>query len=349
MGVETKEFGVTPDGKKITLYTISNHKGMSAAVMNYGAVLVSLKVPDGNGVAEDVVLGYEHLENYFENPSFFGATVGPNANRIGGASFLLNGKKYQLDRNDGENNLHSHKDLGYHKRIWTAKQGENSVTFLLEDTDGSLGFPGNRKFSVTYALDEENRLSLHYHGTSDCPTIINFTNHTYFNLCGYDAGNIEDHVLQLRASYYTPVAAGSIPTGEIAPVADTPMDFTEPHRVGDRIDAPFTQLTLTGGYDHNWVIDHWDGEVKQFAEVTAAGTDRRLKAYTNLPGVQFYAGNFIEREQGKAGAVYDKRSGLCLETQFFPDTANKPNFPGAVFGAEREYDYTTIYAWDNRK
>ncbi|MBQ7956029.1 MAG: galactose mutarotase [Lachnospiraceae bacterium] len=343
MSIVTREFGITPDGEKITLYAISNSKGMCAEVINYGAILVALKVPDKNGKIEDVVLGYEKLEGYYENPSFFGATVGPNANRIGNAAFELDGVKYVLDKNDGENNLHSHIEKGYHKVVWNAQKGDNSVTFTFEDVDGNLGFPGNRKFSVTYTLDEENKLTLHYHGISDKNTIINFTNHTYFNLTGHNSGRIEDHVLCLKASNYTPAVPGSIPTGEIAPVEGTPMDFTKPCRIGDRIDADFDQLTMAGGYDHNWVIDGWDGKVQLFAELSAPGTDRVMKAYTDLPGVQFYAGNFVQPADGKEGAAYGPRTGLCLETQFYPDTANKVNFPSAVFGPDREYDYTTIY------
>lgn len=343
MSIVKREFGITPDGEKITLYAISNSKGMCAEVINYGAILVALKVPDKNGKIEDVVLGYEKLEGYYENPSFFGATVGPNANRIGNAAFELDGVKYVLDKNDGENNLHSHIEKGYHKVVWNAQEGDNSVTFTFEDVDGNLGFPGNRKFSVTYTLDEENKLTLHYHGISDKNTIINFTNHTYFNLTGHNSGRIEDHVLCLKASNYTPAVPGSIPTGEIAPVEGTPMDFTKPCRIGDRIDADFDQLTMAGGYDHNWVIDGWDGKVQLFAELSAPGTDRVMKAYTDLPGVQFYAGNFVQPADGKEGAAYGPRTGLCLETQFYPDTANKVNFPSAVFGPDREYDYTTIY------
>lgn len=348
MGMEKKAFGVTPDGQKITLYVLSNKNGMKASVMDYGAVLTGLTVPDRDGSPADVVLGYDGPEGYFMNPSFFGATIGPNANRIGKAAFVLDGNRYELDKNDGENNLHSHKQLGYHKRLWDAKAEGSSVTFFLKDEDGSLGFPGNREFCVTYTLDDQNRLTLHYHGTSDRPTIINFTNHTYFNLCGHGAGSIEDHVLCLKASCYTPADKGSIPTGEIAPVAGTPMDFTVPHRIGERIDEPFEQLEFGGGYDHNWVIDEWNGEIKQFAELTAPGTGRVLKVYTDLPGVQFYAGNFIDPQKGKEGASYGRRSGMCLETQFYPDSANKPEFPSAVFGPGREYDSTTVYEFSYR-
>lgn len=343
MSIVTSKFGVTPAGEEITAYEISNTKGMCAKVINYGAILVSLKVPDKSGKVEDVVLGYDKLEDYYVNSSFFGAVIGPNANRIGNARFTLDGVTYILDKNDGENNLHSHIEKGYHKAVWSAETGENSVTFTLGDVDGNMGFPGNRSYAMTYSLDEENRLTLHYHGGSDKNTIINFTNHSYFNLNGHNAGSIENHVLQINASYYTPAVSGSIPTGEIAPVAGTPMDFTQPHAIGERINESFDQLVMAGGYDHNWVIDNWDGEIQQIAEVTAKGTDRVMRVYTNLPGVQFYAGNFIQPTKGKGETVYGARNGMCLETQFFPDTANKPNFPSAVFGPGKEYDSVTVY------
>ncbi len=346
MSVVERQYGKTFTGKKITLYTISNSKGMCAEVINYGAILVSLKVPDKNGKVDDVVLGYDELKRYYKNPSFFGATIGPNANRIGDAKFVLDGVTYKLDKNDGKNNLHSHIKKGHHKLVWNAEVGDNSVTFTMKEKDGKLGFPGNREYSVTYSLDEENRLILKYRGSSDKNTILNFTNHTYFNLNGHGAGKIEDHVLTIKAANYTPTDSGSIPTGEIAPVAGTPMDFTEPRRIGDRIGDKFEQLIMAKGYDHNWVVDDWNGEVQQIAEVTAAGTDRVMKVFTDLPGVQFYAGNCITPEKGKEGADYVVRSGFCLETQFFPDTANKPNFPSAVFGPDRDYESTTIYQFE---
>ena len=343
MSVSKKIFGTCPRGGEINLYTITNTNGLSVQVMNYGAILVNVTAPDASGQAEDIVLGFDSLEEYFSNPSFFGATVGPNANRTGGAQFELEGSIYKLDVNDGENNLHSHIGLGFHKSVWQAEQGVNSVRFYLEEEDGKLGFPGNRKCSVRYTLTDDNRLELHYHGESDKKTILNMTNHTYFNLKGHGKGNIEDHILWLKASSYTPVAAGAIPTGEIGAVAGTPMDFTKPEVVGKRINDDFEQLKLVGGYDHNWVIDDFDGSVQLFAKVSHKESGRTLKAYTNLPGVQFYAGNFIDAQAGKNGASYDKRSGLCLETQFFPDTANKPEFPSAAFGPDRIYDYTTVY------
>lgn len=343
MAVSVKEFGRTPSGESIQLYSIKNAQGMVAQVMNYGAILVSLTAPDREGHLGDVVLGFDEAEQYFGNYSFFGATVGPNANRTGNAQFSIDGKTYRLDVNDGVNNLHSHIEKGYHKRIWDAETGSDFVRFSLKAEAGELGFPGNKTVSVTYTLTDGGRLELHYHVESDENTLVNMTNHTYFNLEGAGNGKIEEHTLWLKASYYTPVAAGAIPTGEIVPVSGTPMDFTTPHKVGSRIREEFEQLKLTGGYDHNWVIDDHDGSVQLFAEVKAAESGRVLRAYTNLPGVQFYAGNFIDPQSGKGGAEYGPRSGLCLETQFYPDTANKPQFPSAVFGPDRIYDYTTVY------
>ena len=334
------------DGTQIFQYSMENGRGMRAQVINYGAILVSLWVPDKNGQPEDVVLGYDNLDGYYVNKANYGATIGPNANRVGNAAFTLDGVTYQLDVNDGRNNLHSHADLGYHKRVWDVLEGTDSVTFTLEDADGTMGFPGNKKVQVTYALTENNELRIHYHAASDKRTIINMTNHTYFNLAGHGAGSINDHIMTIYAAEYTPVAAGAIPTGEIAPVAGTPMDFTVPRRIGDRIDAEFGQLTLNGGYDHNWVLDGEEGTMRHIATVEEPVSGRVMKVYTDLPGVQFYAGNFQTEEKGKGGTVYRKRSGLCLETQYYPDTPNKPEFPSAVFGPERVYDTVTVFRFE---
>lgn len=344
MSVEKRLFGKGPKGQDVYLYTLSNSKGMKASVSNLGAILVSLIVPDRNGESADVVLGFDRAEDYLQNPSFFGAVIGPSANRIGGAAFEIDGKKYQLDVNDNENNLHSHMEKGYHKQLWNVVADENSVTFSLEDTDGNMGFPGNKKIEVTYSLSEDNELKLTYHASSDKKTILNLTNHTYFNLDGHDSGSIEEHEVWINASHYTPVVAGAITTGEIAEVQGTPMDFTTTKKVGREINADFEQLILTGGYDHNWVIDGWDGTLKHIATVKGPHSGRILKAYTTLPGVQFYAGNFIDSQEGKESAVYSKRHGLCLETQYFPDTIHHENFPSCVFGGEAgDYTSVTVY------
>lgn len=348
MAVTKSLFGKSPEGKEISLYTLSNSKGMKAAVTDLGATLVRVLVPDATGKVDDLVLGFDNGESYYGNDSFFGTVIGPCANRTGGAEYTLDGVTYQLDKNDGANNLHTHKQLGFHKRLLDAEIGENSVTFSLEDEDGHLGFPGNKKVSVTYSLSEENELTLHYHASSDKKTIINLTNHSYFNLDGHGAGSIEEHELWLRASHFTPVAAGSIPTGEIRAVAGTPMDFTQPKKIGRDIREDYEQLLLTGGYDHNFVIDDWDGTLRHIATVKGPKSGRVMKAYTTLPGVQFYAGNFIDVQPGKDGVTYGNRCGFALETQYFPDTIHHENFPSYVFGGEngREYDSVTVYKFE---
>lgn len=343
MAVEIQSFGKTPDGREIKLYTLRNGKGMQASVTNVGAILVKLLVPDAQGRLEDVVLGFDRGEDYYDNGSFFGAVVGPSANRIGGAAFEIDGVKYQLAVNDGPNNLHSDMDKGYHKAYWDAEAGENSVCFSLEDADGNMGFPGNKKIQVTYTLDEDNGLELHYHASSDKKTILNLTNHTYFNLDGHASGKIEGHELTLNASRYTPVVKGAIPTGELAPVEGTFMDFTKPKVIGREINEPWEQLLLTKGYDHNWVIDGADGSLRHFATVKAPVSGRVMKAYTTLPGVQFYAGNCIDPQKGKNGAEYGPRCGLCLETQYYPDTIHHPAFPSCIFGEGKDYDSVTVY------
>lgn len=344
--IKKEVFGTTKSGQKIYRCWLENSKGMRAGVINYGAILVNLFVPDKEGNADDVVLGYDTLEPYFENGGFFGATVGPNANRIGGAAFTIDGQRCQLDVNDGENNLHSHKELGYHKRVWDMTEKDNSVIFSLEDEDGNMGFPGNKKVQVTYTLTEDNELQIKYEAESDKKTVINMTNHTYFNLAGQGKGTIHDHVLELKASAYTPVVPGAIPTGELAAVAGTPFDFTKAKKIGAEIDSDNEQLRLTGGYDHNWVIDGADGTLREFAVVREPVSGREMRAYTDLPGVQFYAGNAVDKRVGKAGREYGPRGGLCLETQYFPDTPNKPDFPSSVFGPDRKYESMTVYKFD---
>ena len=344
MSMVKELFGTARDGKDVYAFTLENANGMKARVINFGAILVNLYVPDKNGNLEDVVLGFDNLEGYYENESFIGVTIGPSANRIGNASFQINGKTYQLDKNDGPNNLHSNIQLGYHKRVWNIEaETDNSVTFSIEAPDGDMGFPGNKKISMTYSLSDDNKITLAYHGTSDADTLINMTNHTYFNLSGHQAGSIEDHLLMIHASSYTPVIPGAIPTGEIVPVAGTPMDFTSPKPIGQDIRADFEQLKLTLGYDHNFVIDDADGTLREIAVVEDPKSGRKIKAFSTLPGVQFYAGNCIGEETGKGGVHYVPRMGMCLETQYFPDSINKPNFPSVVFGPDRDYDAVTVY------
>lgn len=338
-----ESFGKTKEGKEVFLYHLENSKGMEAAVTNYGANLVSLLVPDKEGELRDVVLGFDWVAGYESNPSFLGALIGPSANRIGGASFTLNDKIYTLKKNNGENNLHSDEEKASHKRVWEAEIQQDSLCLSLKIPDGDMGFPGNKDFKVTYTLTEENELKIHYEITSDQDTLINPTNHSYFNLKGHDQGNIMDHKITLLASAYTPTDETSIPTGEITSVEGTPMDLRRETTIGEKIDSDFEQLQFAGGYDHNWVTDDYNGKVRLIATVKAPGNMRTLEVYTDLPGVQFYAGNFIEEQIGKGKAAYGKRSGLCLETQFFPDSINKSDFPSVIFGPDRKYESTTIY------
>jgi aldose 1-epimerase len=343
MAITTKSFGKTKCGKDVTLYSITNSNGITANVMNYGAILVNLLVPDKNGNTADVVLGHDTVEGYFVNGEFFGSTIGPSANRIDNASFEIDGVKYQLSVIDGTNNLHSDKDKGYHKRYWNASTEGNKVIFSLEDEDGSMGFPGNKKVQVSYSLSEDNSLTIEYNVTSDKKTLINMTNHSYFNLAGHNSGNIENHVLQLNASKYTPVFERLIPTGEFVDVEGTVFDFRKPRRVGDDIDADEIQLKYGQGYDHNFVIDGYNGEIIKVAEVSEPTSGRKMEVYSDQPAIQFYAGNCITPQTGKGGAAYGKRSGLCLETQAIPDSINQAGFNDVVYGPDRPYHTTTIY------
>lgn len=343
MSVTKKLFGKTPQGEEVFLYSIKNANGVTAEVTSYGAILVNLLVPDKKGQVEDIVLGYDRLEDYFANGCFFGATIGPNANRIADAKFTIDGVAYQLAVNDNQNNLHSDANLGYHKCLFDAEVLENGVAFSKTDADGNMGFPGNKTIRVTYTLSDDNELQISYFATSDKKTVINMTNHSYFNLAGHKAEPIYNHKLWIKASHYTPVVAGAIPTGEIAPVKETVFDFTTEKKIGQDIHADCEQLKLVQGYDHNFVIDDYNGEMQLIARVTEENSGRCMEVYTDLPCVQFYAGNCITPQKGKENADYDARSGLCLETQVFPNSVNEASFPNTIFGEGKEYQTTTIY------
>ena len=350
MAVVKTDFGTTKKGEKASLYTITNGNGMKAALTDYGAVIVSIVLQDKNENDTDVVLGYDSVTGYEENGCYFGAVIGRSGNRIDKGRFTINGKEYQLDINDNENNLHSGLN-GFDSRIWTVERiSENSVVFALEDADMEQGYPGNFKVSVTYTLTDENTLVLHYEGCCDQDTVANMTNHVYFNLGGHASGSILNHTLQLSAKEYTPVRdAQAIPTGEYAPVAGTVMDFTQPRRIGQSIDDAFDQLVFTGGYDHNFVLKREKGSVEKFADAYCAETGIYMEAFTDLPGVQFYAGNFINPDMaGKNGAVYQKRQGFCLESQFYPNSINQEGFASPLLKAGEKYDTTTCYRFGVR-
>ena len=348
MSVTEKVFGKDPvSGQEVKEYTLENRAGMKVGILNYGAIISKLLVPDSKGATADVVTGFDTLDGYAKNPAFFGAVIGPNANRIGKACFTIDGVEYHIPVNDGVNNMHSDMEEGYHKRIFDVVTTRDQVILSLKDKDGAMGFPGNKCLTVTYTLTERNELKIRYEGESDKNTLLNFTNHTYFNLRGHKDPTILDHELTLFASNFTPTIEGSIPTGEFAPVEGTPMDFRKGRVIGKDIDADTQQLKIGGGYDHNWVIDGADGQMKLCAVLTAPGTDRKMKVYTTLPGIQFYAGNFIGEQSGKDGASYHNRCALALETQIYPDSVHHDAFPDAVFGPDRRYLSETIYAFEN--
>lgn len=343
--ITKKVFGKTTQGEEITLYSISNKNGMQADVMNYGAILVNLFVPDKAGKLADVNLGYDRLDEYFSNGCFFGAFVGPIANRTADAKFTLDGRTYQLDVNDGKNNLHSHFEKGLHKCVFEAKEDEsaNSVTFITKMKDGELGFPGNREFSLTYTLTPDNALRLDYAASTDKKTIINLTNHSYFNLKGHDNGNVLDETLWLNCSKYTEIVKGAIPTGRLIPVEGTPLDFTTPTPIGERISADYEQMLLVGGYDHNFVSDAALGELAKIAVLSDKEAGRTMEVYTDMPGIQVYSANCVETHKGKGGAEYKKRCAVALETQYFPNSANDPGFVKPVVEPGKPFCSTTIY------
>lgn len=342
MGINITQFGRTRLGADIKLYTITNKNGMKASVTNLGACLVKLIVPDDKGKYKDVVLGFDTGEEYLVNSSFFGATLGRCANRTADARFTIDGKEYTLAVNDNDNNLHSDFYNGMHKVMWNADCGEDFVRFSYNSPDMENGFPGNLDIKVTYTLTDENEIKISYDGVCDKKSLINMTNHTYFNLSGHDSGSIEDTVLTIYASNYTPVAdSAAIPTGEIAPVAGTVMDFTTPKPIGKDIRSDYEQLIFVKGYDHNYVVDGYTGDMKLIAKASADG--RNMEVYSDLPGVQFYAGNCIAPQVGKEEAIYKERTGFCLETQYFPNSANDPSFAHPIFDAGENYKTTTIY------
>ncbi len=347
MAITKELFGKTRDGKEVYAYTITNKNNMSITVMTFGAILKNVMVPDKKGKVDDVVLGYDKLWMYFKNGSCFGATIGPIANRTENGRFSIGKNVYQLPVNDRKvNNLHTDLVNGFHKRVWDATEGKNAVTFSLTKKDGDMGHPGVMKVSVTYALTDKNEIKIHYHADTNKKTVINMTNHSYFNLSGAKSDNIEHTILKINASNYTPVRKDAIPTGEIASVKGNEFDFTKPKAIGKDIGKKTNeQIKICGGYDHNFCIDGYkpDGKLRLAAVATDNKSGRTLETYTDLPGVQFYAGNFIGENTGKQGYKNCKRKGFCLETQYYPNSANEKNFENPVFDSKKPYDTTTVY------
>lgn len=349
MEIDKHTFGKTADGTPVELYTLTNANGLEAKITNYGGIVVSLLVPDRDGKLGDVVLGYETLEEYIENNPYFGAIVGRYGNRIARGKFTLEGIEYTLAQNDGENHLHGG-PKGFDKVVWKADavRSKNSVgsklTYLSKD--GEEGYPGNLSVTVVYTLTNDNELKIEYTAVTDKVTIANLTHHSYFNLAGAGLGDILGHELMIKADRFTPVGKGLIPTGELRSVKGTPMDFTRAVAIGARIDQAAEQLVLGGGYDHNWVLNNGDGSLALAAKVYEPTTGRVMEVYTTEPGIQFYSGNFLDGSiTGKGGKVYEYRYGFCLETQHFPDSPNKPDFPSTVLKPGETHTTTTIYTF----
>jgi len=340
-----KLFDRTPDGKEVYLFTIGNKNGLTAEIINYGGIVVSLYVPDKNGKADDVVLGCDSLEDYSDSP-YFGAVIGRYANRIENAVFELNGKEYRLAKNDGNNHLHGG-IKGFDKVVWDVlEHSDNTLKLHYLSPDGEEGYPGNLDITVTYTITDDNELSIDYKAKSDADTIVNLTNHSYFNLSGHDSGNILNHQLKINAEKFTVSNEELIPTGEIAGVEGTPLDFRNLRPIGDGIQADNIHIKYGNGYDHNFVLNVSGKEPEFAAEVFDPASGRRMKVYTTKPGIQLYTGNYISDIKGKGGIRYGKNGGLCLETQFFPNSVKHKHFPSPVLKAGELYHHITIYKFE---
>jgi aldose 1-epimerase len=340
------DFGTVGD-RPIYLYTMKNASGMEIAVTNYGAHLTRVLVPDSNGRMADVVLGFENLEGYLGKHPYMGATIGRYANRIAIGRFTLDDKEYRLAVNNGPNSLHGGLE-GFDKKVWDAEEVSTShgpaMRFRYVSPDGEEGYPGTLTVSVTYSLSQQNEVQVDYQATTDAPTVLNLTNHSYFNLAGAGKGTILDHIVMIDADRFTPVDSGLIPTGEFRPVEDTPFDFRTPTAIGARIDANETQMKLGGGYDHNFVLRESTQSLRLAARVKEETSGRVMEVLTDQPGMQFYTGNFLDGTvTGKGGVQYEKRFGFCMETQHFPDSPNKPVFPSTVLRPNEQFNSTTVY------
>jgi aldose 1-epimerase len=350
--VEKRTFGQLAGGGAVDLFLLTNRNGLEAQITNYGGALVSLKTPDRNGQMADIVLGYDNPQGYAADTSFLGALIGRYANRIAKGKFSLNGVEYQLARNNGVNHLHGGV-VGFNKKLWYGRQVPRpdgvAVELFCFSRDGDEGYPGNLSVTVTYILTNTNELRIEYAATTNKETIVNLTNHSYFNLAGAGSGTILKHILQINADRYTPIDDTSIPLGELAPVKGTPFDFTKPTAIGERIDQNDEQLIRGKGYDHNYVLNKKGSELSLAANVYEPVSGRVLEVWTTEPGVQLYTGNFLDNLHGKDGKVYNRREAFCLETELFPDSPNRPSFPSPVLKPKQHYRQTTIYKFTTRK
>lgn len=350
-GLNIADFQAVIDGKQVDLFVLTNKNGCEICVTNFGGFPVSIMVPDKNGKLVDVVLGHQTLKRYVDlKPTYLGCAVGRYGNRIANGKFTLEGKEYTLALNNGPNNLHGGNE-GFDSKVWDAKQIDaQTLELSLISPDGEEGFPGTLTVKMTYKLTDDNAFDIRYEATTDQTTLCNLTNHSFFNLSGAGDDSICDHTLQLNAEFYTPGSDVMIPTGEIAKVAGTPMDFTSPTLIGERIDNDFNQLVWGIGYDHNYVIDkQYPSQLALAATASSPKTGIVLETFTTEPGVQLYTGNWLDGFEGKNGKTYPKRSAFCLETQHFPDSPNKPHFPSCVLKPGELYTQTCIYKFSVQK
>jgi aldose 1-epimerase len=347
-GISRKGFGKTREGKEVELFTLTNANGMQAQIMTYGGIVTTLTAPDRNGKFGNVVLGYESLDKYLKGHPYFGCIVGRYGNRIAKGTFTLDGVKYTLAKNNGENHLHGGVK-GFDKAVWEPQPdpkstGGPSLKLSYVSKDGEEGYPGNLKVTVTYQLTNKNELRIDYHATTDKATLVNLTNHAYFNLAGEGTGDILGHEMMINADRFTPIDVGLIPTGKLQDVAGTPLDFRKPTAIGARINDKHEQLKFGRGYDHNYVINRKDKELSLAARVYEPKTGRVLEVWTTEPAVQLYTGNFLDGSNvGPTGKAYQQRHGFCLETQHFPDSPNQPAFPSTILRPGQEYRTTTVY------
>jgi aldose 1-epimerase len=349
--IKEGDFGRMPDGRAAHIYTLVNKGGVEARATDYGGILVSLRTPDKRGAMADIVLGFDSLDGYLKNPGpHFGALIGRYANRIGQAKFTLNGKTYNVPKNDGANSLHGGTQ-GFDKRLWTARMlpdGGLELTYVSKD--GEEGYPGTLTATVVYHLTDTNELRIDYSATSDKDTVVNLTNHSYFNLKGAGSGDILGHIVTINADRYTPVDSGLIPTGELRSVTGTPFDFQKATAIGARIEQADEQLKLGKGYDHNWVLKRKGDGLEVAARVEEPTSGRVLEVLTMQPGLQFYTGNFLDGTiKGKGNLVYARRTGFAMETQHYPDSPNKPAFPPVVLRPGQIYKTTTVYRFSTVK
>lgn len=350
--LKKESFGKLPDGTPVDVYTLTNKNGVEAKITNYGATLTSVKVPDRNGKIDDVELGYDNIDGYLDKNPHLGAIAGRYANRIAKGEFKLGGKTYTLAKNNGPNHLHGGPN-GFFKQLWTAKdvsgKDGQAVSFTYLSKDGEENYPGNLTATVTYTLTDKNELKIEYQATTDKETILNLTNHAYFNLAGAGNGDILKHQLKINAKQFTPVDKTLIPTGKLENLAGTPMDFSTLTAIGDRIDSTYEQLVIGKGYDHNYVLATGGSLTTQAVEAYEPTTGRVMEVFTDQPGVQLYTGNFLDGTiTGKGGKSYPRRGGFCLETQHFPDSPNQPSFPTTALKPGDKYQTTTIFKFSAR-